>query len=103
MKKILLSALMILMLSVPAFAFLYEIKMLNREEIQKLNDSQLEEAYINARIEEKASEEFHIGAGFSSSKDYESRKALLRYIFELRREIAKREQMKVDELDQNLK
>lgn len=103
MKKIIMFVLAVLLLTNPVFAFLYEIKMLNREEIHQLSDAQLEEAYISARIEAKASEEFHQGAGFSSSKDYDSRKALMRYIFELRREISKREGMKMDELDQNLK
>lgn len=102
MKKIILVALMIV-LTVPAFAFLYDMKMLPREEIRKLTDGELEEAYIQAKIEEEASHEFHIAAGFSSSKDYDKRKELLRYLFELRREISHRENIKIDDLDKNLK
>lgn len=103
MKKILIGFLCFLLVAIPAYAFLYELKMLTREEIAKLSDEQLENVYIEARIEEKASQEFHIAAGFSSSKDYENRKSLLRYIYELKREISRRENIKADQLDGYLK
>lgn len=84
----------------PAVAFLYEITVLTKEEIQKLSDKDLEEVYIEARIEERTSQEFHTGAGYNSAKDYNKRKQLLRYIFELRREIGNREQLKDLDLDE---
>lgn len=79
--------------------FMYDINILSREEIQKLSDAQLEDAYIDAKIEDKTSQEFHVAAGFSSAKDYENRKKLIRYIFELRREMGRRENLKVDQID----
>ena len=64
--------------------FLYDIKILTPQEIKLLSNDDLTEVYIEARIEEKASAEFHVGAGFSSAKDYGRRKGLLRYIFDLK-------------------
>lgn len=94
--------LILMLVSTPVFAFLYEIPVLEREQIQKLSDKDLEEAYIDARIEQKTSQEFHNAAGFNSAKDYNKRKALLRYIFELRREIGHREGFKDENLDDYL-
>lgn len=98
-KKIIALVVLCLLVTVSASAFLYDIKMLTKEEIQKAKDEELIELYINARIEEKASGEFHRAAGFSSVKDYTNRKLLLRYLFELRREMGRREQLQVDDLD----
>jgi Na+-translocating ferredoxin:NAD+ oxidoreductase RnfG subunit len=100
MKKIMVFFLVLALLASPAAAFLYEITVLTKEEIQKLSDSDLEDAYIEARIEEKTSREFHTGAGYNSAKDYNKRKQLLRYIFELRREIGNREELKDLNLDE---
>ena len=80
-------------------AFLYEIKILPKEAIAKLTDQDLEDAYVEAKIEEKASQEFHIAAGYSSPKEYQARKDLLRYLFELRREMDRREKVEADTLD----
>jgi len=102
MKKILISVLILALLASPAVAFLYEMKILTREEIKKLTDDELTEIYIEARIEEKASSEFHGAAGFSSSKDYNSRKKLLRFVFELRREMAIREKIVAEAIDEHL-
>lgn len=100
MKKWIPVVLAVLLTTAPAVAFLYEITVLSKDEIAKLSDEALEEAYIEARIEERTSQEFHTGAGYNSAKDYNKRKELLRYIFELRREIGRREQMKDANLDQ---
>lgn len=102
MKKFIIFTLIGLLAAAPAFAFLYEVDILTKQEISRLTDKQLEEKYIEARIEERASQEFHISAGFSSGKDYAKRKNLMRYIFDLRREIAEREQIDADNLDQYL-
>jgi len=103
MKKTLSILLALMLTSSSVLAFVYEIPIRTSEEIHKLSDSELSDAYIEAKIEEKASGEFHAGAGFSSAKDYGKRKSLLRYIFDLRREMAKRERINSDELDSYLK
>jgi len=103
MKRIIAFGLCLLFLStVTAQAFLYEIPILSKEEIKKLSKEDLSEAYIEAKIEEKASQEFHIGAGFSSAKDYTKRKNLLRYIINLRKEMSER-QVQVDPINDWLK
>lgn len=104
MKKIIPMLLIFSLLFIsPTFAFLYEIQMLTREEIKKLPDDALIEQYINAKIEEKASSEFHQAAGFSSAKEYEKRKQFLRYLFELRYELNKRQKTEADSIDEQLK
>lgn len=91
MKKMVLMLLMVALLSSTACAFLYEIKMFSAEEIKNLNNAQLIDVYTEAKIEERASSEFHISAGFSSAKEYEKRKELMRFIVNLRKEMSKRE------------
>jgi len=104
MKKIVLTLSLLMMLTTQALAgFLYTIPILSREEIQKLSDDELIEIYIEARIEEKASEEFHRAAGFNSAKEYNARKKLLRFVFELRREMARRGQGDSSSVDELLK
>lgn len=71
-------------------AFLYNLKMLSETEISALTDEDLSSAFVEAKIEQKASAEFHAGAGFSNVKEYEKRKELLRYIIYLHRELDKR-------------
>ena len=103
MKKIIIFLCMILSLTTQAGAFLYELPILSKDEIAKLTDEDLMEKYIDAKIEAKASEEFHRAAGFNSVKEYENRKKLLRYIFDLRREMSKREDVEAGKLDALLK
>lgn len=91
MKKLLIAIIVVLMAATSSSAFLYEIEILTQEQIKKLSDTELVEVYTEAKIEEYASSEFHQGAGFSSGKEYEKRKDLLRYIIFLRREMALRE------------
>ncbi len=67
-----------------------------------MNDKALTDAYIEAKIEEKASREFVEAAGFNSAKDYGNRKKLLRYIFDLRREIGTRASINIDDIDKYL-
>ncbi len=99
LKKVLVICALCLLVTVNVSAFLYQAKILNVEEIQKLDDDELVELYIQARIEEKASGEFHRAAGFSSAKDYGGRKLLLRYLFELRREMGRREKIQATDVD----
>ena len=90
--------------TVMAGSFLYnDIKILAKEDIQKLSDDVLMETYIEARIEEEASAEFHRSAGFSSEKEYDQRKKLLRYIFDLRREMSARKSIDTESVDKDMK
>ncbi len=91
MKKIFILFMFLMALAAsPAMAFLYEIDILSPDQVTQLSDQKLAEAYTEAKIEEKTSAEFVQAAGFSSAKDYDKRKDLLRYIIYLRREMAKR-------------
>ena len=105
MKKIIIGVVCLLFLSqATVFAFLYEgVKMLPKEEIAKLTDDQLMEAYVDAKIEEETSREFHFAAGFNSAKEYNQRKALLRFVFDLRMEMSKRANMDADTIDEKIK
>ena len=91
MRKLLIVILLLTIVCIPAFAFLYEIDMLTMDQIKKLTDAQLVVVFTEAKIEERASSEFHVGAGFSSAKEYEKRKELMRFIVNLRKEMSKRE------------
>ena len=103
MKKILLSAIVgLLVLSFPAWAFLYEIKILTGQEIEALSNQELSDIYTEAKIEEKTSAEFHVSAGFSSAKEYNKRKDLLRFIIHLRREMQKRN-VEIEPIDEWMK
>ena len=73
----------------PVFAFLYEVKILTKVEIQKLTDQQIMDNYTEALIEREASETFHGKAGFTP-KEYNSFKELLGYIVRLRQEMLNR-------------
>ena len=73
-----------------AFAFLYEVKILTKAELQKLTNDQLMESFKGAVIERKASESFHGKAGFTP-KEYDSFKTLLGFIIDLREEMVRRE------------
>ena len=103
MKKIIILLSIFVVFSTQAMAFLYEIQVFTKEEIAKLSDKDLVETYIDAKIEEKASKEFHRAAGFSSAKDYNKRKDLLRFLFELRLEMSKRGQIEAGSLDELLR
>jgi len=77
------------MLSSLSLAFLYEIKVLNKEEIRKLKDDALVDAYIDCLVELEASKSFHQTAGFTP-KEYSKHKELLKYKIFLKTEIQKR-------------
>ncbi len=91
MKKGIVLCVVLMFLATPSFAFLYDMKFLTPSEIGALKSADLLDLYTEAKIEEKASSEFHEAAGFNSAKDYEKRKDLLRYIVYLRKEMQKRE------------
>ncbi len=89
MKRIILIISIFLVLSTQAFAFLYEVKILTAEEITKLTDEQLVESYTDVIVERKASESFHMRAGYTP-KEYAKFKNILHFIVKLRYEMAKR-------------
>jgi len=101
-KKFLIVVLTIGLLAANAHAFLYDLKILTSAEIKVLTDEQLIDDYIEAKIEEQASGEFVRAAGFSSGKDYGKRKDLLRYIYNLRKEISSRPSIDLKSIDLNL-
>ncbi len=90
MKRMAVVLVLLLCWTSPGEAFLYNLKMLSEVEISALSDEALKATYVEAKIEQKASAEFHQGAGFSSAKEYEKRKELLRFIIYLHREMEKR-------------
>ena len=87
MKKILIVLVALLLVAPNAQAFLYELKFLTPQEIKELSDEELTATYTEAKIEQKASAEFHEGAGFSSAQEYHKRKDLLRFIIFLHQEM----------------
>ena len=103
MKKIFIMFCLLCFFSSPVFAFLSDVKILSKEKIAKLSDEELTEAYVNAKIEREANQEFHRNAGFSSIKEYDQLKQLLRYVFDLRMEMLQRKDLKPDKIDEVMK
>jgi len=91
MKRLFVILSIALLCATASEAFLYEITLLTQEQIKELTNEELFDVYVEAKIEELASHEFHQGAGFSNAKEYNKRKDLLRYIIDLRREMSERE------------
>ena len=83
------------------FAFIYQVKILTKEEVKILKDSQLQEVYVDVMIEKKASETFHQRAGFAP-KEYEQFKELLGMVIRLRQEMLERK-MEVPPVDEWIK
>lgn len=79
----------VLLVNSTCFAFLYEVKVLDKNSIAKLSDEEIIDAYINVLIELKASATFHETSGFTP-EDYKKHKDLLRYYIYLKMEIEKR-------------
>lgn len=105
MKRTLAAAFsFVLLLSSVSFAFLYDdVKFLTKAEIQKLTNEQLYEMYIQTKVVEKSSQEFHISAGFSNAKEYKERQKLIRLLFDLRMEMSNRPELDPQKIDDNLK
>ena len=89
MKKFIFLLVLFLVLGANAWAYLSELKIIPKEEIVKLSDAGLIDAYIEAVVELKASETFHATSGFTP-KEYDNYKELLRYKILLLQEIDKR-------------
>ena len=90
MRKIFLVLALMSFLSTNAHAFLYEAKILSKEEIKVLTDQQLLDTFIAAKIEVEASKAFHGKAGFNP-KEYVQFKDLLGFIVRLHQEMKSRE------------
>ncbi len=104
MKKILIAALLLVSWPSLSFAFLYDdVQFMTKEEIQKLPDAELYELYVKTKVDEKASQEFHISAGFSNKKEYQERKRLIRLLFDIRTEMSSRPGLDPQKVDDNLK
>ncbi|MBF0479628.1 MAG: hypothetical protein HQL26_09100 [Candidatus Omnitrophica bacterium] len=89
MKKIILMLCVLAFTCSTAFAFLFEGKVMTREEIKQLTDDALLQTYTDIMIEKRANEAFHANSGYSP-KEYENYKVLLTYVVNLRQEMANR-------------
>lgn len=87
--KILGLGLICCLLAVSAQAFVYEVNILTKDEISKLSDAKLAEAYIDVLVEFEASKTFYQRAGFTP-KEYNKHKNLVRYRVYLYLELQKR-------------
>jgi len=104
MKKLFILFLLCLLWVAPAGAFLYDdVKFMTTEEIMKLSDQELYERYVDTKVIEKASQEFHIANGFSNTKEYGLRRKVIRLIFDLRMEMLKRESLDPAKVDENMR
>ena len=90
MKKMIPFVLTFCLITSLAFAFLYEVKILSKEELKKLTNDGIVELYTSALIEREASEVFHGKAGFSP-KEYENYKELLGLVIRIRQEMLDRD------------
>ena len=89
MRRLLALAIMMTILSVQASAFESETKILTSDEIIKLSDKDLLDAYIDVSVEIEAAKSFHATSGFMP-KEYKSFKDMLRYRILLINEMRKR-------------
>ncbi|MBF0484493.1 MAG: hypothetical protein HQL25_07295 [Candidatus Omnitrophica bacterium] len=89
MKKIVLMFLAFVFVCTTAFAFIYEGKIMTKEEIKQLTDDALIQTFTEIMIEKRATQEFHRNTGFTP-KEYENFKLLLGFIINLRREFVSR-------------
>ncbi|MBU0467802.1 MAG: hypothetical protein KKF78_07570 [Candidatus Omnitrophica bacterium] len=89
MKKIIVLLCLFVLVCSPVFAFIYQVKILTKEEIKNLKDSQIQDVYVDVMIEKKASETFHQRSGFAP-KEYQQYKELLGMVIRLRQEMLER-------------
>ncbi|MFH1360254.1 MAG: hypothetical protein ABIJ41_04355 [Candidatus Omnitrophota bacterium] len=89
MKKTIFLLLITAFLSTQAWAVQSGMKVLAKEDIEKLSDSNLLEAFTEIVVEIEASKALHNSSGFTPD-DYETFKNLLRYRIRLIQEMNKR-------------
>lgn len=73
-----------------SFAYLSDIKVLEKKDISKLSDDAVTQAYLDVIIEVEANNLYHKTAGFTP-REYQQYKDLLRYRYELKTELQKRQ------------
>lgn len=89
-SKVVLLVLAFFLCFVPAsLAYLFELQILNQDEIHKLSDEALKKAYIETQIEIMADKIFFEKAGFRPP-DYAKFKEILRYRVNLLSELQSR-------------
>lgn len=89
-KKLVCICLLLMIVAMPAHAFLYDLPVLEKSEISKLKDEELVDKYIDVLVEMEASKTFHQNSGFSP-EGYKKYKALIKYRILLSIEVQKRE------------
>ena len=78
MKRIILLLVFVAVMSTNAWSYLSELKVLSRQEIEKLTDAVLLDTYIDLLVELQAADKLHAISGFAP-KEYENYKGLLRF------------------------
>lgn len=89
MKKAFLLFLFVAGLTAQAFAYPLELVLLPREEVVRLSDAKLTEAYVEVLVELDAMKAFHMTSGFHP-REYRDFKSLLRYRLWMALEMQKR-------------
>ena len=78
-KKLTLAMMMVLFLTPLSMAeFASDVTILTKQDISKLSDEQLTDAYMNTLVEIEANRSFHATSGFSA-KEFKNYKDLLKY------------------------
>jgi len=88
--KVCLLVFSLLMVASTSFAYLSDIKIIPTKDIEKLTDDGLGGVYFDVLIELTAITANHQGSGFSPN-EYKQFKELLRYQYNLKRELQKRQ------------
>lgn len=91
LRKFLLAVLVLVCFCpVKSFAYPLSVTILEKKDIVKLTDAALTEAYLDTIIEIEANNVLHSTGGFSP-KEFQDYKALLRYRYELKSELQRRQ------------
>ena len=88
-KKICMTAVLMLILTFPVFALESSVTVMPKEEIVKFSDDKITDTYMDTVVEIEASKSFHATSGFTP-KQYDAYKALLKYKMLLLMEIHNR-------------
>ncbi len=87
MKKIAFAAMLCMLLTGPVFAeFTSKVTVISKEEVAKLSDDKLMDAYQDVLVELQAIKTFHTTSGFSP-KQYDEYRNLLKYRLQLLMEV----------------
>ena len=80
----------LLVITTSAGAFLFKIPILEKQQIAKLSNAELEETFLDVAVELEAVQTFYSNSGFAP-KEYDKYKALIKYRILLIQEMEKRE------------